>query len=145
MCKDKSNGFCSVSFKKTKNASKQVIGTEDLCCFVIEKDSFATVQNIRLNFKHTFPRDFAKVIQHGDINLNIYYSIIYSQNGSQTVTDWFLVKNGRTEKINRIGFRKSISPFIEDYPELATNMSERKLGYDNIIQIIRSYNYKKLN
>jgi hypothetical protein len=37
---DKSDGDCSLSFRETKNSKKQKFTTNEICCFVIEKDSF---------------------------------------------------------------------------------------------------------
>src|SRR5437879_4286581 len=66
---NKSDGDCSLAFKADKKSKKQRFTTNDICCFVIEKDSFAIIRNFRLNGFVSYPQDFAKVIEHGKINL----------------------------------------------------------------------------
>ena len=106
--KNKENGDCFISFKATKEEKRVKLTTADICCFVIEKDSFAAIKNFTLNFMAHYPRDFAQVLQDGRIKLYMYYSIVSSGSGglmySSTAKDWVIEK----KRTGREAYKKSI-------------------------------------
>lgn len=138
---DKSDGDCSVTYRNDKGGKKIKLTTKDICCFVIEQDSFAIIQNFRLNAFSTYPQDFAKVIQSGKINLYLYYSTVQQgQYGVSTVTDWVIEKDGQVDKLTRKIFRELLPTYLSDYPELLSQINNEQLKYDDSERIIKMYN-----
>ena len=141
---DKSDGDCSISFKENKDGKKIKLTTSDICCFVIEQDSFSIIKNFRLNAFVTYPQDFAKVLESGKINLLLYYSTVdtggqYSTI-STTVTDWVIEKDGKADKLTKKKFKELMPLYIEDYPELLDKINNDQLNYGDSEKIIKMYN-----
>jgi hypothetical protein len=138
---DKLDGDCSVTYREDKRGEKVKLTTNDICCFVIEKDSFAVIKNFRLNAFVTYPQDFAKVIQSGKINLYMYYSTVQQgQYGLSTVTDWVIEKDGKADKLTRKRFRELLPTYLSDYPELMNKIDNDVLNYNDSEKIIKMYN-----
>lgn len=142
---DKSDGDCSISFKSDKKGKKAKLTTNDICCFVIEKDSFAIIKNFRLNALVTYPQDFAKVLESGKINLYLYYSTVQSGGGQyggvvSTVTDWVVEKDGKADKLTKKKFKELIPTYLNDYPELLDKIKNDQLNYEDSEKIIKMYN-----
>lgn len=137
---NKSDGDCLLVFRENQGAKKIKFTTNDICCFVIENDSFAIIKNFKLNAVVTYPQDFAEVIHSGDINLYRYYSIVQGQYGTTTVKDWVIEKNGKTDKLTRKKFKELLPTYLSDYPELFDKISRRELRYDDSERIIEMYN-----
>ncbi|MGF1636393.1 MAG: hypothetical protein ACFCUU_04920 [Cyclobacteriaceae bacterium] len=138
----KSDGDCSISFKTDNKAKKVKLTTNDICCFVVEKDSFAIIRNFRLNALVTYPQDFAKVIESGRINLYLYYSSVQQggYGGSVTATDWVIEKNGIADKLTKKKFKELIPSYLSDYPELLDKIEDNQLGYKDTEMIVKMYN-----
>src|SRR5688572_3900549 len=65
----------NIKFKANAGSSPVKLTAEDISAFVIGKDSFAIVQNIKINSIHgEYKRDFAQVIEIGSINLFVHKS-----------------------------------------------------------------------
>ena len=142
---DKSDGDCSISFKPDKKGEKVKLTTNDVSCFVIEKDSFAIIKNFRLNAFVTYPQDFAKVLECGKINLYLYYSLLpagYVQLGNldSTVTDWVVEKDGKADKLTKKIFKALMPLYLSDYPELLDRINNDELHYEDSEKIIKLYN-----
>ena len=141
---EKSDGDCSISFKPDKKGNKVNLTTNDICCFVIEKDSFAIIRNFRLNAFVTYPQDFAKVIESGKINLYLYYSTVQSRSGQfvvvSTVTDWVVEKDGKADKLTKKKFKELIPTYLNDYPELLDKINNDQLNYEDSEKIVKMYN-----
>jgi len=138
---DKSDGDCSLTFKTDKKAKKEKFTTNDICCFVIKKDSFAIIKNFKLNAFAKYPQDFAKVIEMGKISLYMYYATVnQGQFGVVTVTDWVIEKDGTTTKLTRKQFRELMPDYLQDYPELLAKFQSKELKYDDAPHIIKEYN-----
>ncbi len=140
---DKSDGDCSITFKAKKRDKKVNLTTRDICCFVIEKDSFAIIKNFRLNALSSYPQDFAKVLETGKINLYLYYSKV--QSGGKypvllTVTDWVIEKNGKADKLTKKKFKELIPMYLQDHPELLNRIKNDELGHDDTEMIVKAYN-----
>jgi hypothetical protein len=141
---DKSDGDCSIVFKRDKKGERLKLTTNDICCFVINADSFAIVKNFKLNAFVTYPQDFAKVIGAGRINLFLYYSTVTSagQYGgtTRTVTDWIIEKDGQADKLTRKRFKELMPEYLADFPELLDKVTTKKLSYDDTEKIVEMYN-----
>lgn len=145
---DKSDGHCSASFKSNKKGKKVKLTTNDICCFVIGKDSFAIIKNFRLNAFVYYPQDFAKVLESGKINLYLYYSIVQtggqyggvSTGGVSTVTDWVIEKDGKADKLTKKKFKQLMPLYLQDYPDLLQKINNGELSYKASEKIIRMYN-----
>lgn len=143
--RSKENGDCFVSFKTTREDKRVKLTTADICCFVIEKDSFAVIKNFTLNFAVSYPRDFAQVLQDGKIKLYLYYSIVNNMGSgglmsSRTVKEWVIEKNGQVDKLRRKAFRELMPGYLEDYPELKEKVESKELGFRDTPEIIKTYN-----
>jgi hypothetical protein len=139
---NKSDGDCSVSFKTDKSAKKIKLTTNDICCFVIEADSFSIIKNFKLNAVVTYPKDFAKVLEAGKINLYLYFSTIQSggYGGVSTATDWVIEKDGIADKLTKRKFKELIPTYLSDYPDLLHKITNDELSYDDTEKIIKMYN-----
>jgi hypothetical protein len=143
--RSKENGDCFVSFKETREDKKIRLTTADICCFVIETDSFAVIKNFDLNFAVSYPRDFAQVLQDGKMKLYLYYSVVSTMGSggmmfSRNVTDWVIEKDGQVEKLTRKVFKRLMPGYLEDYPELKEKVVSKELGYRDAPEIIKTYN-----
>lgn len=140
---DKSDGDCSLLFKTNNRAKKVKLTTNDICCFVIEKDSFSIIKNFRLNAIVTYPQDFAKVLDTGKINLYVYYSTVDAvgpYGGVSTVADWVVEKDGKADKLTKKKFKELMPSYLSDYPELLAKINNDELDYNDIEKIIKMYN-----
>ena len=143
--RSKENGDCFISFKATKEEKRARLTTADICCFVIEKDSFAVIKNFTLNFLVHYPRDFAQVLQDGRIKLYIYYSVVSNSGSgglmySNAVKEWVIEKNGQVEKLTKKIFKNLIPQWLEDYPQLKEKVTSKELRFRDIPEIIKAYN-----
>ncbi len=143
--KDKSNGDCYISFKETREHKRVKLTTKDICCFVIEKDSFAIIKNFTLNFAVHYPRDFAQVLQDGKIKLYLYYSVVSNTTSggmmsSRTIKEWVIEKEGLVEKFRKKAFKKLMPVLIDDYPELKEKLATGELRFRDTPEIIKTYN-----
>lgn len=143
--RSKENGDCFISFKETREDKKARLTTADICCFVIEKDSFAVIKNFDLNFAVSYPQDFAQVLQDGKIKLYLYYSVVSNMGSggmmySRNVKEWVIEKNGDVEKLTRKVFKRLMPGYLEDYPELKEKVVSKELGYRDTSEIIKQYN-----
>src|SRR5688572_7377908 len=65
----------NIKFKADANSKAIKLTAEDISAFVIGKDSFAIVQNIKINsIAGEYTRDFAQVVEVGHINLFVHKS-----------------------------------------------------------------------
>jgi hypothetical protein len=140
---NKSDGDCDIQFKKAKGADKAKFTTNDICCFVIGKDSFAIVKNFFINSLAQYPQDFAQVIETGRINLYKYYAKMQGagiNSGSYTVEYWLLEKDNEVEGIPQLYFKKTMRKYLSDYPSLVDQINNGKLKWSDIPLIINMYN-----
>jgi len=143
---DKSDGGRSLSYKASKNADKELFTTNDICCFVIEGDSFAIIQNVKPKglLTPTYPQDFVRVVETGKINLYRYSSIVSNGQYSYTQHEWFVEKDGKQEKLTQLHFEEQLAEYIGDYPALFERVKRNQLTYSNAKDdtqaIIKFYN-----
>lgn len=143
---DKSDGNCTISYKSDKKGDVTKLTTNDICCFVIEKDSFTVLKNIKLRVLVKFPQDFAKVLQAGKINLYTYYYLImiptgpYGAMSTRVVSDLIIEKDGNKDKLSKKDFKELMVKYISDYPELLEKVNNKVLKFDESEQIIKDYN-----
>ena len=143
--RSKENGDCFISFKDKKEEKRVKLTTADICCFVIEKDSFAVIKNFTLNFLVHYPRDFAQVLQDGRIKLYLYYSVVSNSGSgglmySRTVKEWVIEKNGQVEKLTKKVFKNLMPQLLEDYPELKEKVASKELRFRDTPEVVEAYN-----
>jgi hypothetical protein len=141
---NKLDGDCTLAFKKEKGGKRVVLTTDDICCFVIEKDSFTVVRNFRLNSFAYYPRDFAKILVAGRINLYSYFSTVSQRGVPRTVKDWLIEKDGKTDKLTRKRFKELMPVYLNDYPELVSEIQNNSLRYKDTEKILKVYNAHSL-
>lgn len=140
-----SPGDCWILFKPEKDSKKITLTPNDICCFIIEKDSFAIVRNFKVNPKVTFPQDFAKVLIKGKINLYSYFKYEYISNLNNGLipimdTDWIIEKDGQADQLSKKNFKKVINNYLKDYPELTQQIIDKSLEYKDTYKIVQLYN-----
>jgi hypothetical protein len=133
---DKSDGDCSLDYKAFDKAGKENFTTDDVCCFVIGMDSFATVKNMVWSPMVTYAEDFAQVVETGKMNLYVHWN--KSQQG--TYTNWVIGKDKKVEKLTRDQFNDLMPAYLADYPELLKQVQSRDLRFDDIQEIVKKYN-----
>jgi hypothetical protein len=144
------NGSCRLLFKPSKEEKTKRFTAGDICCFVIEKDSFAILEHFEINLMEGRIRDFAQVLEKGKINLFLYRNRITMWLTSldrpipisQSTADWMIAKHGLVDKLTKRYFKKSMPRYLADYPELAEKVRANLPGYQykNAAQIIFLYN-----
>jgi hypothetical protein len=143
MFTDKSVGACKLIYRSEEGAKKEKYSTRDICCFVIGKDSFSIIKNFQLDLITGYEQDFAQVLQSGKINLYLYYyTAMQSIGGLYTVATWLIEKEGKIEKLTKSTFKKLMTKYLSDYPELITKINNKILAYDDTEEIIRIFNEK---
>jgi hypothetical protein len=151
---DNSNGNTIVRFKADKQAKPIKLTTRDMLAFITEKDSFAIIENFRINALVGLNKDFAKVVQAGDLNLYNYYTTVTSRNTrsmnsnvpslttttTQVVTFWFLYYNEQLHKINKRSFKEHFPACIAVHTQLAEDVRKKKYTYKHLETIVKEYN-----
>lgn len=139
---DKSDGDCDITYKADKKGKKVKLTTNDICCFVIQNDSFAIIRNFKYNSAALYPQDFAQVLLKGKINLYLYYSTIKSgQYGPvETIVSQVLEKDGKTVRVREKKFKELIEDYVSDYPELYKMVQNEDLGFNDTKKIVELYN-----
>lgn len=140
----KAYGDCSVIFKTEKKGKKIEFKTNEICCFVIENDSFAIIKNFKPGKLITYPQDFAKVLQSGRINLYHYYTMVGSGNQygatANTVKTWIIEKDGKADKLTLNKFYELMPLYLADFPILLEKVNTMQLNYYDAEQVIKMYN-----
>lgn len=136
----KSDGDCSISFKTDSKGKEIELTTNDICCFVIEKDSFAIIKKFRLNSESYYPQDFAEVIEVGKLNLYRYYTTAPTEFGVRTATVLVIEKDGKVDRLSKKKFKKLLPLYLADTPELLKKIESGQLRYDDAEQIVKMYN-----
>ncbi|HZY78305.1 MAG TPA: hypothetical protein VFE50_02195 [Cyclobacteriaceae bacterium] len=140
----KIKGAWAVMYKQSKRGEKIKYTTQDICCFVINGDSFAVIKNIPawgddgLIAPPTYAMDFAKVVETGKINL-------YKYSG-----DWVVEKDGQSDLLTQLHFNVQMAKYLEDYPALLHRLQSNQLEYtkdkDDTQAIVKYYNeYARIN
>lgn len=130
-----------VEYRKSKNDKTIVLRPDEICCFVIKTDSFATI-NIqqRKVLKLEVEKEFVRVAEAGKINLFKYYREY--QNGISD--DWILEQGGGLERVDEMHFQEQMQRYIGDYPALMNRIKNGQLDYrrakDDTQAIIKFYN-----
>ena len=119
----------SIKFKANANSKAEKLTAEDISGFVIGKDSFAIVQNIKINSIHgEYTRDFAQVIEVGRINLFVHKSS--SSDGKVSYDhDKFVISNDNKVFLGIWNFnkqREEISEYFSERPDLKAKIMDKK-------------------
>ena len=119
----------NIKFKANSSSSTVKLTAEDISAFVIEKDSFAIVQNIKINSIHgEYARDFAQVIEVGRINLFVHKSSSSDGKFSYDHDKFVISKDNKVFlgiwNINKQ--REEISEYFSERPDLLAKILDKK-------------------
>jgi hypothetical protein len=141
---DNSNGNTIVRFKADKQAKPIKLTTRDMLAFITEKDSFAIIENFRINALVGLNKDFAKVVQTGALNLYTYYTTVNTNHNNVTFTNvktyWFLHHKYQLHKINKRSFKEHFPACIAVHTQLAEDVRKKKYTYKHLETIVKEYN-----
>lgn len=154
----------SAGIKFRKDGEVKDYGIKGISGFVIGKDSFSIVNNFYISRKTYVTRDFAKVIESGEINLFQHLSF-----GSPSYNNSFSAGSGgiamgfgsggsfdRLVICNNNGVicsavyqikkrRKVIAEYFRQDPELYRELKESKWEIDDLKGFVHQYNAKRVN
>jgi hypothetical protein len=149
LIKIKPSNYTSFKKKKTRILFKsdiedvaQEVTLADMQGFVVEQDSFAVVQNFKINhINGVFDEDFAKVVQTGKMNLYAHRSLIVDTYIFYERDRYILSKDGNNFLgiWNAMKQREEISLLFADNPELMNRILKKE--FDNKIpELVALYN-----
>lgn len=134
--------FTRIIFKSSESSTTQSFSIEDIKSFVVAQDSFAIVKDIKVNHLNgKFEKDFAKVIETGDLNLYQHQSRVSDGSFFYDKEHFVLSKDEETYlgiwNLNKQ--REEISLLISEKPELMQRFLSKEFD-DNIPQLVALYN-----
>lgn len=140
----RSKGGCQLIFVTDEGFKPEKLGPKDIKGFILAKDSFTVLHNLKVGEMLTYSQDFVRVLETGRINLYIHYSSVQVGNtGTRAVYTWIIDKDQRKERLNNKFFKKELSKkYFQDYPELEEKISYDLLTYDLLRLLIQLYNKK---
>jgi hypothetical protein len=109
-----------------------------------KKSLFSALQVRSVYFKNDFYKSvqieshiqFMKVLKEG------YLSLLAFRMDDQPTYDgrYLLKKDGTGKELPNLGFRKNISGYLSDCPEVVKNMNDQKYGRSDINKLVDEYN-----
>ena len=143
---------CVLKFKKDNDSKSMKLENPDISSFVINRDSFAIVQNFKMIYHFgmgvfwgTCHQDFAKVVEIGKINL---YELLCEVNlggffGYQGYSYFVLSKdnqNFRTFDLRKDKEREDLADFFKNEIVLKDLILKTNYKEINIIELVGLYN-----
>jgi len=119
----------NIKFKANAGSTAVKLTAEDISAFVIGKDSFAIVQNIKINsIQGEYKRDFAQVIEVGRINLFVHKSASSDGQFSYDNDKFVLSRDNKVFlgiwNINKQ--REEIAEYFSERPDLLAKILDKK-------------------
>jgi hypothetical protein len=131
-----------ISFKENEDANSVRLNADDIPCFVIGNDSFATVYNIQINsVSGKYAKDFAKILVKGKMNLYMHMSSSGDGRNSYDNDRYVLSKDGKKFLgiWNPKDQRNEIADLFADNPDLQSRIRNKE--YDKkIYELVIAYN-----
>ncbi|HOX82113.1 MAG TPA: hypothetical protein PLJ60_16030 [Chryseolinea sp.] len=127
---------------KTNSESKAIkLTAEDISSFVIDKDSFAAVHNIKINsIAGEYTKDFAQVIETGAIKLFLHKSA--SSDGKYSYENDIYVISRDNKYFGIWNFNKQrdeIAAYFSERPDLREKILDKK-DKTTIRELVRDFN-----
>mgnify|MGYP001796306750 CR=1 FL=1 len=134
-----------IIFRQKKGAKKVDLSPYQISAFVIEADSFSTLNNFRVNSLAFYKKDFVQVAIVGNINMLIHYSTVSSTSNGMTFQDpvytEFLQKDGKTIRMNtKKDFYEALPKLLVENPLLAADVKSKRYKLKDLQKIIEEYN-----
>jgi hypothetical protein len=144
---------CVLKFKKDNNSKPIKLENSNISSFVIDKDSFAIVQNFKMIYHFgmgvfwgTCHQDFAKVLELGKINLyELPCEVFLGQFGNQDYSYFVLTKdnqNFRTFDLRKNKEKEELADLFSDLNELKDLILKTQYKEINIKELVSLYNLK---
>ena len=119
----------NIKFKANSNSAPIKLTAEDISAFVIGTDSFAIVQNIKINsINGEYARDFAQVVETGHLNLFVHKSS--SSDGKFSYEhDKFVISKDNKVFLGIWNFNKQrneIAEYFSERPDLKNQILDKK-------------------
>jgi len=150
------NGPKYISFGLTKESKKRNIGGDEICCYVIGRDSFALVKNLGMNSFGNFRGEFAQVVMKGKLILYIQYYVqerysgpVLMANGnmmpggkvSHKVINYFIAgKDGTIYSVKRRNFSEVMTNLVSDNNALVQEIKSKRVKYSDLLELVGRYN-----
>lgn len=119
----------NIKFKANPNSNTVKLTAEDISAFVIEKDSFAVVQNIKINsINGEYAQDFAQVVEIGHMILFVHKSAS-SDGKSSYEHDNFVISRDNKVYLGIWNFNKQrneIAEYFSERPDLKEKILNKK-------------------
>lgn len=131
----------SIKFKPNSDSKALKLTPDDISSFVVGSDSFAIVQNIKINsISGEYVKDFAQVIESGSISLFVHKST--SGNGQMVFdNDRYVISKG-SKFIGIWNYKKQkdeIAKFFEDRQDLKDKILSMDES-ESIQKLVKEYN-----
>jgi hypothetical protein len=136
------NSHCAVKFKAGAKSKAENLEIDDMSSFVIKKDSFALVYNIKINsIQGEYKKDFAKVIISGPMKLYLHLS---SSSDGRVDYDNDRYVISKDNKVffglwNKISVREDVIDLFSETPDLQKKIRGKVFNND-IIGLVKTYN-----
>jgi hypothetical protein len=133
---------CHIMFKENEEGKTIKLTVDDISSFVIGKDSFTLVYNIKINsIQGEYVKDFAKVVVSGRVNLFIHMSSSSDGRSSYTIDSYVLSKDNK----KYLGIwdakkqREEIADFFSDNTAVKTRILNKEFD-KKIPELAQEYN-----
>jgi hypothetical protein len=133
----------NIKFKTSSDSKAIKLTAENISSFVIEKDSFATVQNIKINsISGEYKRDFAQVVQVGLMCLYVHKSSSSDGHYGYTHDNFVISKDNKTYLgiWNLKTQRNEIAAYFNDRPDLKEKLLNKDVDLTSFQGLVKAYN-----
>ena len=140
--------YSSVMFKTSENQTPVKLSTQDVKGVVIEKDSFAVVENYEVPYglsNTTIASSFAKVIRTGEITLYEVASVVDDNQNPAVITGSYLLQKNNSTQVIRVPdggarFKKVLSDYFSESGIISQNIKSGTFTHDNLLEMVDMYN-----
>lgn len=146
----------TVLFKTNNNAKREKYDASIVKWFVVEQDTFLTVQNIEFSYHNLINSDIAdfavvRQIESGK-SASLYRFDVKASGGSPGNFYWaknYYIRKSNSSQYILIPYKnkkfiEAIEPLLLDNQDLIAKIKAEKLGHDDLPQIIKYYNEGKV-
>ncbi len=140
--------YSSVMFKTSENQTPVKLTPQDVKGVVIEKDSFAVVENYEVPYglsNTTIASSFAKVIRTGEITLYEVASVVDANQNPAVITGSYLLQKNNSTQLVRVPdgpvrFKKVLSDYFSESGIISQNIKSGTFTHDNLLEMVDMYN-----
>lgn len=131
----------TMTFKEDKHGTSRIIAKKEISAFRTDTTTYVkhTIEVLRGNFPEKV-EDFLLVVIDGPVQLLEYKG--KSLFGSEHMNYYLLTAGQVPYRVNTDegNFRKTMKWYFEEYAELAQRIKNKELGYDNLHEIVNTFN-----